>query len=78
MNISLGSHTFCFFFNIDDFSYTQPIEYTDKCLSGLEKFKTYYFKKTNNFIFACGGQYPYYKLVIFNNEKQVLVDSEIN
>ena len=76
--ITQGSHTFCFLFNIDDYSYTKPVEYSDKCLFSLETFKAFYFQKTNTFCFCCGGANIYFKFIVINEENEFVVNSEIS
>ena len=69
--------TFCFFFNIDDFSYTEPIEYSNICVSALQKFRTFYFQKTNQFLFTCGGTGVGFQIVVFNDKNEAVENTEI-
>ena len=50
-----GNGAFCFFFNINDYSHTEPTKYEEYCMPSIMNFRTYFFKKTNNFLFVCGG-----------------------
>jgi len=52
LNSGLGAY--CFSYNIDDNSYTEPTEYSTYCSPYSVSFKTYFFPLTNKFLFACG------------------------
>ena len=71
-----GNGAFCFFFNINDYSYTEPIKYEEYCIPNIMNFRTYFFKKTNNFLFVCGGLSMYFKFIFFNENNEVQIKAE--
>ena len=74
-----GDGAFCFFFNINNYSYTEPIKYVDYCMPNIMNFRAYFFKKTNNFLFVCGGLSMFFKFVFFNENNIVqLIAEDIN
>ena len=73
-----GTKLFCFFYNIDDYSHTTPKQYTNICGMSLQKFRVYYFQKINNFLLGCGATNLNFKFVMFNEENEVLINTEIS
>ena len=67
---------FAFFFKIDDYSYTEPIKYEEYCMQSIMNFRTYFFKKTNNFLFVCGGLSMLFKFIFFNENNGVQIKAE--
>ena len=71
-----GIGAFCFFFNINDLSYTEPIKYSDYCMPNIMNFRTYFFQKTNNYLFVCGGLSMFFTFVFFNENNEIQLKSE--
>ena len=68
LNSGLGAY--CFSYNIDDNSYTEPTEYSTYCNPYSVSFKTYFFPLTNKFLFACGTSDAF--IFLFNEEDSKL------
>ena len=71
-----GNGAFCFFFNINDYSYTEPIKYEEYCMPSIMNFRIYFFKKTNKFLFVCGGLSMFFKFIFFNENNGVQIKVE--
>ena len=66
-----GFGSYCFFYNIDDNTYTEPIEYSSYCKPNAMSMKAYYFSLTNKFLFTCGASYEF-NHILFNEEDNKL------
>ena len=62
-----GSGAYCFFYYIDDNTYTQPIEYSTSCKPNAISIRTYFFSLTNKFLFVCGAHIDFF-FALFNEE----------
>ena len=69
LNYGIGSY--CFIYNIDDNSYTEPIECSTYCNPYSVSFKTYFFSLTHKFLFACGTS-DAFNFFLFNEEDNKL------
>jgi len=69
LNAGVGSY--CFFYNIDDNTYTEPIEYSTYCKPNSFSLRTYFFPQTNKFLFVCGDQIEII-FILFNEEDNKL------
>jgi len=64
---NFGSGAYCFFYNIDDNTYTEPIAYSNYCKTNSMSIRAYFFPMTNQFLFAC-GTISEFNFVLFNEE----------
>jgi len=69
--LNSGSGAYCFFYNIDDNTNTEPIEYSTYCKPNSLSIKTYFFPQTNKFLLVCGLQDEFI-FIIFNGEDNKL------
>ena len=68
---NFGSGAYCFFYNIDDNTYTEPIAYSNYCKMNSMSLRTYFFPITNKFLFACATTYEF-NFALFNEEDNKL------
>ena len=69
--LNSGVGAYCFFYTIDDNSYTKPIEYSTYCTPYSVSFKAFFFPLTNKFLFACGTS-DSFNFFLFNEEDSKL------
>ena len=62
-----GYGAYCFFYYIDDNTYTEPIEYSTYCKPNSLSMRTYFFHLTNKFLLACGSSDDF-NCILFNEE----------
>ena len=62
-----GGGAYCFFYYIDDNTYTEPIEYSTYCKPNSMSIRTYFFPLTNKFLFVCGSTDAFI-FILFNEE----------
>ena len=62
-----GYGAYCFFYYIDDNTYTEPIEYSTYCKPNSISIKAYFFSQTNKFLFTCGASVEF--IFFFFNEE---------
>ena len=65
--LNYGIGAFCFFYNIDDNTYSEPIQYSNYCKTNSMSIRAYFFSQTNKFLFFCGTSYEF-NFVLFNEE----------
>ena len=62
-----GYGAYCFFYYIDDNTYTEPIEYSTYCKPNSMSMRTYFFHQTNKFLLACGSS-DEFNCILYNEE----------
>ena len=65
--LNSGIGAYCFFYYIDDNTYTEPIEYSTYCKPNSFSIKTYFFYQTNKFLFVCGASVEFI-FILLNEE----------
>jgi len=71
-----GAGAFCFSYNIDENNYTAPKKYSESCRPNISSIKTFYFQQANQFIFGCSGGNVNFNFALFNENAQLLYESE--
>ena len=73
-----GNGAYCFFYNIDSNSYSNPIQYSNYCNKRSLYFRTYYFKQIDEFVFCCGKYNHVFKFIFFNSYNEEFKELENN
>ena len=65
--LNAGIGAYCFFYYIDENTYTEPIEYSTYCKPNSMSIRAYFFPQTHKFLFACGSSEEFI-CYLFNEE----------
>ena len=67
---------YCFFYNINSNTYTEPIRYSNGCRIALYCMGAYYCSQSDQFLFFCADNTANYNFALFESNQNIIIKTE--